>query len=170
MLRARFAAAGVVAAQTMWSASSPASVTSVTASHCSCEPGKWKPRPGLPADGRVDRERHPHVHRIPESPADQRVRPVHRPRESVALRRSEEDVLLHVVEVLERQARLIFGERRVRLNRGVRLERPEIVLEPGDERDVANGLLGGGRIEQVLQHAAVDIDVLGLGRRDATRW
>jgi len=30
---------GVVAAQTRWSASSPASVTSVTASHCSCEPG-----------------------------------------------------------------------------------------------------------------------------------
>ncbi len=45
MLSARFSAAGVVAAHTRWSASRPASVTSVTASHCSREPGKWKRRP-----------------------------------------------------------------------------------------------------------------------------
>ena len=58
---------------------------------------------------------------------------MHRPREPVALGRGEEDVLLHVVEVLVRQAGLLLGERRVRLHLGVRLERPEIVLEPGHE-------------------------------------
>ena len=124
---------------------------------------------GLAADRRVDGERHAHVHRVAEGPADQRVRPVHRPREPVALGRGEQDVLLDVVEVLVRQARLVLGEGRVRLNLRVRLERPEVVLESGDERDVAHRLLGGGRVEQVLEHAPVDVAVLGLGRRDATR-
>ena len=112
-------------------------MTSVTASHCSREPGKWNPPPGLATDRRVDGERHAHVHRVAERPADQRVRPVHRPGEAVALGSGEEHVLLHVVEVLVGQARLILRERRVRLSLGVRLERPEVVLEPGDERDVA---------------------------------
>ena len=103
--------------------------------------GKVESAPRLAADRRVDGERHPHVHRVPERPADQRVRPVHRPRESVALRGFEEDVLLDVVEVLVRQAGLILGERRVRLGLRVRLERPEVVLEPGDERHVADRFL-----------------------------
>ena len=87
---------------------------------------------------------------------------MHRPDEPVALGRGEEDVLLDVVEVLVRQASLILRERRVRLNRGVRLEWPQIVLEARHERDVAHGLFSGGRVEQVLQHATVDVDVLRL--------
>ncbi len=46
----------------------------------------------------------------------------------------------------------------------VGLERAEIVLQPGDESDVLDRLLGAGRVEQVLEHAPVDVDVLGLGR------
>ena len=61
-----------------------------------------EPAAGLAADRRVDGERHAHVHRVAERPADQGVRPVHGPREPVALRGGEEDVLLHVVEVLVR--------------------------------------------------------------------
>ena len=151
MLSAWFAAAGVVAAHTRWSASRLASVTSVIASHCSCEPGKWKRLPGLAADRAVDRQRHAHVHRVAERPADQRVRPVHRPGEPVALGRREQDVLLRVVEVLVRQARLLLGERRVGLGLRVGLERPEVVLQAGDQGDVPHRALGADRVEQVLR-------------------
>ena len=50
-------------------------------------PRAWKVKPaaGLTADRSVDSERDAHVHRIPERPPDQRVGPMHRPRESVAL-------------------------------------------------------------------------------------
>ena len=164
MLSAWFAAAGVVAAQTRWSASRPASVTSVTASHCSREPGKWNPRPVSRQIAAVDGERHPHVHRVAERPADQRVRTMHRPGEAVALGGREEHVLLDVVEVLVRQARLLLRERRVRLGLRVRLERPEVVLEPGDQRDVSDGPLAGDGVEQVPEHAPVDVAVLRLGR------
>ena len=47
--------------------------------------GEVESAPRLAADRRVHGERHPHVHRVPEGPADERVRPMHRPRESVAL-------------------------------------------------------------------------------------
>ena len=128
-------------------------MTSVIASHCSREPGKWKPRPVSRQIARVDGERHAHVHGVAERPADHRVRPVHRPGEAVALRGGEEDVLLDVVEVLVRQAGLLLGERRIRLGLGVGLEGAEIVLEAGDERDVADGLSARERIEEVAEHA-----------------
>jgi hypothetical protein len=88
---------------------------------------------------------------------------MHRPCESVPLRRGEEDVLLDVVEVLVRKTRLRLRERGVGLRLGVRLEGPEVVLEPGDERDVPYGLLACGCVEEVLEHAAVDVAVLRLG-------
>src|SRR5581483_4118087 len=69
-----------------------------------------------------------------------------------------------VVEVLVGQPRLLLAERRVGLHLRVRLERPEVVLQPGDERDVANRPFGGGRVEEVLEHAPVDLAVLRLGR------
>ena len=116
----------------------------------------------FPADRGVDGEGHSHVHDVPERPADQRVRPVHRPREAVALGRLEEDVLLHVVEVLVREARLLLGERRVGLGLRVRLERPQVVLETGHQRNVLGPIAPRGRIEEVPEHAAVDLAVLGL--------
>src|SRR2546426_3080114 len=39
-----------------------------------------------------------------------------------------------------------------------------IVLEPGDERDVADGLLGGGRVQEGLEHPSGDVAVLRLRR------
>ena len=46
---------------------------------------------------------------------------------------------------------------------------PEVVLQPGDKRDVPHGLLAPRRVEQVLQHAPVDVAVLGLGGATLTR-
>src|SRR6266542_6769703 len=91
-------------------------------------PRKAEATTGLTTDGAVDGERDAHVHGITEGPADQRVWPVHRPCESVPLGSLEEDVLLDVVEVLVRQARLLLRERRVRLRLRVCLEWPEVVL------------------------------------------
>ena len=138
-------------------------MTSVTASHCSREPGKWNAAARLAADRGVDRQRHPHVHGIADRPTDQCMWSVHRPGESIAFGGREQDVFLDVVEVLVRQARLLLGERCIRLRLGVGLEGAEIVLEPGDERDVADRLLGRDRIEEVPEHASVDVAVLLLG-------
>ena len=76
----------------------------------------------------------------------------------------EEDVLLDVVEILVGQARLIFRERRVRLRLRVGLERPEVMLETGYERNVSNRFLAGRRVQEVAKHEPVRFAVLGLGR------
>ena len=115
MLSAWFAAAGVVAAHTRWSASRRGVGDVGDRLPLLARAREVEAAAGLAADRRVDGERHAHVHRVAERPADQRVRPVHGPREPVALGGGEEDVLLDVVEVLVRQAGLILGERRVRL-------------------------------------------------------
>src|SRR5579859_3010375 len=122
---------------------------------------EWPAR--LAADCCVDRERHAHVHRVTERPPDERVRTMDRPAEAVTLGGGEENVLLNVIEVLVRQALLLFGEGRVRLNLCVRLEGAEIVLQPGDECDMPNRPLERSRSEQVLQHAPIDVAVLSLG-------
>ena len=155
MLRASFAAAGVVAAHTQV-VGEQARVGDVgdRLPLLLASPGSGSGRPVSRQIARVDRERHAHVHGVAERPADHGVRAVHRPGEAVALRRREQDVLLHVVEVLVRQARLLLGERRVRLRLGVRLERAEVVLEAGDQRDVADRLLRRRRASsRLLQHA-----------------
>ena len=133
---------------------------------------------GGAAQGAVHGQRDAHVHHVPEGVPDQGVRSVHRPREALSLRLGEEDVLLVVVEVGHRQSLLGLPERRVGGLGCVRVERAEVVLEPGDERDVLERGCPAGGSEQVGQHGAVDPLVLGLrllprpGREDdvAESW
>src|SRR5262245_65853642 len=78
--------------------------------------------------------------------------------------RGEQLVLLGVEEVREGQPRHLLAQRGVRLDLRVILERPEVVLQPGDEGDVpeARGPIEGG--EQVPYQGAVGGDVLLLTR------
>ena len=119
---------------------------------------------GLAADGRLDGERLAHVHGVADGVADDGVRAVHAPGEPVPFGRLPELVLLGVVEVRVGQARLVLVERGVRHVTGaVRLERPQVVLEAGDEGDVLHRPGRPHRRQDVAHDAAVDLDVLGLG-------
>ena len=114
-LNASFLAAGVVAAQARCRARRRASVTSVEPLVLLRRAGEDEGPPGLPADRGVDGERDAHVHGVAERVADQGVRPVHAPAEAPARRGREDLVLLGVVEVLDRQPRLLLAERRLGL-------------------------------------------------------
>jgi hypothetical protein len=85
---------------------------------------------------------------------------VYAPGEAPAPGRVEELVLLGVEEVRDGQSRHLLAQRGVRLDLRVVLERPEVVLQPGDEGDVpeARGPVEGG--EQVPHQGAVRRDVL----------
>ncbi len=126
--------------------------------------GEDERRPGLAAQRAVDRQGDTHVHQVAQRPADHGVRAVHRPAEAAALGRVEEQVLLGVVEVLTRQPLLLLAERRLHRRARVRLERAEVVLEPGHQGGVPEAAAGHQRIQHVLEHGAVDLDVLRLGR------
>ncbi len=163
-LKAVSAAAGVVAAQCICSASNPASVMSVTPFHWVLGPREHEGQPLLATDGGLRGQRLAHVHRVAEGVADDRVRPVHAPGEAVALGGREQLVLLRVVEVRVRQPVLVLVERRVRqVALAVRLEGTEVVLEPGQQRDVPHRSGGPDGLQDVADHRAVDPDVLRLG-------
>ena len=105
-----------------------------------------------------------HVHRVAGGEAEDRVRAVDAPGEAVALGGGEELVLLGVVEVRGGQPRLVLVEGGVgHLADGVRLERPQVVLQAGHQCDVSDrpGRLQRG--QKVSYGAAVDRDVLRLG-------
>ena len=89
---------------------------------------------------------------------------MHAPGEAPPPGRREDLVLLRVVEVLDGQPRHLLAERRLRLGLRVGLERPEVMLQAGDEGDVpeALGRVEGG--EQVPHHGAVHRAILRLGR------
>ena len=89
---------------------------------------------------------------------------MHAPGEAPPPGRLEDLVLLRVVEVLDGQPRHLLAERRLRLGLRVGLERPEVVLQAGDEGDVPEALrrVEGG--EQVPHHGAVHRAILRLGR------
>ena len=119
--------------------------------------------PGFAAQRGMDRQRRPHVHRIADRLADHRVRPVHAPGETVACRRGEQFILLRIIEVLDIQPPLLLAERRLRQRTfAVSLERPQIVLEPGDQRDMARPGSGRQAIQQVAHHRGIDADILRL--------
>jgi hypothetical protein len=88
---------------------------------------------------------------------------VNRPAETLLGRSGEQDVFLVVVEVLERQAALTLAERRVCRSRRVRLERAEIVLQPGDQYGMLQARGAAQRLKRVGEHRAVDLAVVGLG-------
>ena len=90
------------------------------------------------------------------------MRPVHRPGETVAGGRIEQDVFLRVVEVFDRQTRLRFAKRRLCAPFPERFERSQIVFGPGDQRDVAERAAAKG-VKDIAQHRAVDPAILGLG-------
>ncbi len=164
MLKAWLRAAGVVAAQCICSARMPASVMSVSAFHWVSEPGNTNGRPVSRADGGLDGERLAHVHRVADGVADDGVRAVDAPGEPVTLGRLPELVLLGVVEVRVGQAGLVLVERGVRDVPGaVGLERAQVVLEAGHERDVPHRPGRPHRGQHVAHDAGVDLDVLGLG-------
>ena len=97
---------------------------------------EWPAR--LPADRGMGRERHADVHGVADRVAHDGVRPVDAPVEPVAIRELEDNILLHVIEVLDWQARLILTEWRLGLAFRMQLERAEIVLRSCDERDVSH--------------------------------
>ena len=72
-------------------------------------------------------------------------------------------VLLRVVEVLDVLPALLLAKRGRRHRAlAVGLERAEIMLQPGHQRDMSDpGALQA--VQQVAHHAAVDADILGLG-------
>ena len=125
--------------------------------------GEGEGPPGLLADRGEDGERDAHVHGVAERVADQGVRPVHAPAEAPARRGREHLVLLDVVEVLDRQPRLLLAERRLGLGARVGLEGAEIVLEARHQRHVAEVGRVVQRVQDVADHGAVDGAVLGLG-------
>ena len=118
----------------------------------------------LLAQAGVDGEGGAEIHRVAGGVADDRVRAGDGPGEAVRLGGGEQDVFLGVVEILAGDARLVLGEGRVELVLGEVVERAEIVLEAGDQGGVAQAAGGGGRLEGVAEHGAVDAAVLGLGR------
>lgn len=65
-----------------------------------------------------------------------------------------------VVEVLLVEASLTLPIRGFGRVLCIGLERPEIVLEPGDEGDVLQRAALAGSFEDIAQHRAVDLDVL----------
>ena len=90
---------------------------------------------------------------------------MHAPGEAVARGSREQLVFLGVVEILHAEAGLLLAERRLRQDAlSVRLERPEIMLQPGHERDVTRAVGLAEAVEQVADHRRVDPDVLGFGR------
>jgi len=115
-----------------------------------------------PAQRSVDRQGDAHVHHVAEGVTDQGVRPVHRPGEALPLRLGEEDVLLVVVEVVDREAGLGLAEGRVRRLGCVGVEGAEVVLEPGDERHVLELARPAGGGQQVGEHGSVDALVVRL--------
>lgn len=88
---------------------------------------------------------------------------MHAPVEAVARGRGEDLVFLRVVEILHLEPRLRFAERRLRQHAlPVGLERPEVMLEPGHQRDVPHRSGRPQRIEQMAHHRRIDADVLRL--------
>ena len=81
MLKASLAAAGVVDAQSMCSASRPASVMSVRPFHWVSDPGKTNGSPAVPAEGGLRGEGEAHVHGVAHRVADHGVGTVHGPGE-----------------------------------------------------------------------------------------
>ena len=90
--------------------------------------------------------------------------PMHAPGEAPSPGRLEELVLLGVEEVRDRQPRHLLAQRGLQLGFRVVLERPEVMLQAGDEGDVpeALGRIEGG--EQVPHQGAVHRAILLLGR------
>jgi hypothetical protein len=115
-------------------------------------------------------QRGAHVHEVPDGVTDDGVRAVDAPAEPVPLGRPEQLVLLGVVEVLARQPGLVLVERGVpgRAD-AVRLERAEVVLQAGQQRDVAHPAQAPAGLEDVADHRRVDRDVQRLGRLAAPR-
>src|SRR5690349_5910592 len=87
---------------------------------------------------------------------------MHRPREVVALRSREQNVLLRVVEVLKRQTLHVLPKRGLSWLLGVCLEWALVVLEPRDEGNVTERPAGTHSVEHVAEHVAVDNAVLRL--------
>ncbi len=74
-----------------------------------------------------------------------------------------QDVFLVVIEVLIGEAFLILPKGSIRFHECVRLERPQVVLQPGGEGNMLQARGVGNRGEEVAQHGPVHRDVLGLG-------
>ena len=131
-----------------------------------CRRARKDHRPsGLLAQRCVYSQRHTHVHRVAERVADDGVRPMHAPSEAVALSRRKDLVFLRIVKVLDIQAALLFSKGRLRqLTLAVALERPQVMLQSGDQRDVLHGLPGRNCLQQVAHHARIDADVFSLCR------
>ena len=83
------------------------------------------------------------------------------PAETVARSGGKYLVLLRVIEVFNIESGLVLAERRLRQGAfAVRLERPQIMLQAGHQRDVAGAATLAQTIEQIADHPGVDADIL----------
>jgi hypothetical protein len=89
---------------------------------------------------------------------------VNAPGKTVALGRGVDLVLLRVIKIFDRQARLAFAQGRVGQRAGgrIRVERAQVMLQAGDQRHMAQGFTGRQRRQEVAHHGRIDRDVLGL--------
>ena len=118
---------------------------------------------GFPADRGIGAERCGHVHLVADRIPDQRMRTMDRPAEALAFGGCEDLVFLVIVEILVGEARLLFAERCDRLSLCIGLEGSHVMLETGDQRDMANGL-AFHRAQEIAHHAGVDAAVFCFRR------
>src|ERR1700679_41745 len=105
------------------------------------------------ADGGVGGEGDSHVHGVAECVADDGVGAMDAPTEVVSGGGGEDLVLLGVVEVFDVEAGLFFAEwGGGELAFAVGLEWAEVVLEAGDESDVADRFGWGDGLEEIADH------------------
>ena len=83
------------------------------------------------ADRSIGGERRAHVHRVADRLADDRMRTMHAPGETVALGGGVNLVLLAIIEIGKVQTRLLLAQRRRRSSAAtdISLERSKVVLE-----------------------------------------
>ena len=125
--------------------------------------GKRERPPRLAAQRRIDRERRAHVHGIADGETDHGMRAMDAPGEAVARGGGEHLVLLRVIEICDVEPSLLLAERRLRQRAlSIGLERPEIMFQAGDQRDMAGARRLGEAVEKIAHHSRVDADVLRL--------
>src|SRR5262245_41180126 len=76
--------------------------------------GKQERTPSLATDRCVGRQRHSHVHGVAERVADDRMRAMHAPPESIPRGGSKNLILLRIIEILDVKSRLVLAKRRRR--------------------------------------------------------
>src|SRR5580692_3514814 len=116
------------------------------------------------ADRSIGGERGPHVHRVADRFADDRMGAVHAPGETIAISPGVEFVLLAIIEVGEVQTRLLLPQRRRRRNAAtdVSLEGAKVVLQASDQGDMLDASRWRDRLEHGSNDPCVDFNVFFL--------